>query len=154
MTKKREAGLNSYHLRSSGDESHGQNKVKIDMNLQENQTSQPIDKDPEKEKNIIVNQWLTERIKDKIQRASRLSLHTHKPIILYRKTIEEIEDSTEEEISYITGNYVIQFVYAYGGFVPSMFKTIDVYTIDRFTKWIIQENKRELLVQCIEELDQ
>ena len=106
------------------------------------------------DKDAVVKQWLGERFKDKLQRASRLSSHMHRPILLYRKSIEESESSVEEEISYISGCHIVQVIYAYGGFIPSTFKNIEVFTIDKFTKLMLQERKKELLLQCIEELEQ
>ena len=51
-----------------------------------------------------------------------LSIQTHKPIILYRVSIEETENAVEEEICYLTGIHIVQIIYAYGGFVPSTFQ--------------------------------
>ena len=45
-------------------------------------------------------------------------------------------------------------IYAYGGFIPSTFKTIEVFTLDKFIKWIIQEKNKDVLLECIEELEQ
>ncbi len=102
---------------------------------------------------IAVKKWLADIIKNKLQRASILSLHTHKPICLYRKTIEESENAVEEEISYVTGNHVVHMIYAYGGFVPSSFQTIEVFTMEKFTRWILQAKKKDTLLQCLDGLE-
>ena len=80
-----------------------------------------------------------------------MSLHIHKPIMLFRKSIEETENAVEEEIGYISGNHIVCMTYVYGGFIPSSFKFIEVFTRDKFAKWILQETKKDLLLQCIEE---
>ena len=98
---------------------------------------------------------MAERLRDKLQRASILSFHNHKPILLYRKSIEETENVTEkEEISYLSENQIVHMIYVYGGFIPSSFQVIDVFTLDKFTKWIIATKRKDLLLQCLEELDQ
>jgi len=44
-------------------------------------------------------------------------------------------------------------IYAYGGFVSSTFQKIDVFTSDKFIRWIIKEGKKDLLMQCLESLE-
>ena len=100
-----------------------------------------------------VKQWLADMLRNKLQRASILSLQSHKPIILYRKDIEESENAVEEEISYVTGKHVVQFMHSYGGFIPSNFQTIEVFSLDKFAKWIVQEQQKDLLLQCIDNLE-
>ena len=73
---------------------------------------------------------------------------------MYRISIEETENAVEEEICYLTGIHIVQIVYAYGGFVPSTFQKIEVLTLDKFIKWILQERKKDLLLQCLDGLDQ
>jgi hypothetical protein len=43
-------------------------------------------------------------------------------------------------------------MYTYGGFVPSTFQKIAVYTLDKFTKWIVKKEKRDLLLQCLQNI--
>jgi hypothetical protein len=154
LTKKRGNSLDTYSAHITNN-SHNPRKTKTIIPLNEHAKSVPK---PEVEEvineNSIVKQWLGERFKDKLQRASRLSSHTHKPILLYRRSIEESESAIEEEISYISGSHIVQVIYAYGGFIPSNFKNIEVFTVDKFTKWMLQESRKELLLQCIEELEQ
>ncbi len=150
MTKKRERSLNSYNVHDTKESFHPK-KNKYNLN---------IDKDPTTAQQTLigeaahpVKQWLAVRLKDKLQRASILSLHTHKPILLYRESIEETENAVEEEIGYVSGNHIVQIIYIYGGFIPSTFQKIEIFTMDKFTKWILQERKKDLLLQCIEELE-
>jgi len=149
LNKKREATLKSYIHNNR--ENYQSKKNKSNASLSINNTLQPIT--IEDEKNNIVKQWLSDRLKDKLQRASITSLHSHKSILLFRKNIEETDVAIEEEISYLIGNHIIHLVYAYGGFVPTSFHTIEIFTLDKFTKWILQDKKKDLLLQCIEELD-
>jgi hypothetical protein len=151
LAKKREIPLKSYQIHNSN-ENYQSKKNKVYVSIHESHNKQSTIK--EEEQNVIIKQWLTERLKDKLQRANILSLHHHKPIHLYRKSIEESDNAAEEEIIYLTGNHIVHMIYAYGGFIPSTFKTIEVFTLDKFIKWIIQEKNKDLLFQCIEELEQ
>jgi len=146
LTKKKDAPFNPSRAQNKENNRPQRNKAVISIPL-----TQPIVKE---KKEGTVKQWLAERLKDKLQKSSILSMQTHKPIILYRISIEETENAVEEEICYLTGIHIVQIIYAYGGFVPSIFQKIEVFTLDKFAKWILQERKKDLLLQCIDGLDQ
>ena len=146
MTKKKDAPFNPSRAQNNKENRPQRNKAVISIPL-----AHPIVKE---KKEVTVKQWLAERLKDKLQKSSILSIQTHKPIILYRLSIEETENAVEEEICYLTGIHIVQIIYAYGGFVPSTFQKIEVFTLEKFTKWILQERKKDLLLQCIDGLDQ
>jgi hypothetical protein len=128
-------------------------KVKAITNNSNKNNQCPTKEELKSKKEIIIQGWLANIIKEKLQRIAILSTHTHKPICLYKNIIEEQENAAEEEISYLMGNYIINFVYSYGGYVPTSFKTIEVFTLDRFTKWILHEEKKDLLLQYLEEIE-
>ena len=147
MTKKKDASFNPSSAQKIKENYRPhRNKTVISVPL-----SQPVVKE---KKEGTVKQWLAERLKEKLQKSSMLSIQTHKPVILYRISIEETENAVEEEICYLTGIHIVQIIYAYGGFVPSTFQKIEVFTLEKFTKWILQERKKDLLLQCIDGLDQ
>ncbi len=147
MTKKKVAPFNTSSAQKINENNRPhRNKTVISVPL-----SQPVVKE---KKEGTVKQWLADRLKEKIQKSSMLSIQTHKPVILYRVSIEESENAVEEEICYLTGIHIVQIIYAYGGFVPSTFQKIEVFTLEKFTKWILQERKKDLLLQCIDGLDQ
>jgi hypothetical protein len=101
---------------------------------------------------IIIEDWLAERLTDKLRKASIVVQQTHRPHLLYRNTIEESQDVLEEEVGIISGKHIVIMVYAYGGFVASTFQKIEVYTSDKFIKSIIKKGKKDLLLQCLETL--
>ena len=146
MTKKRGGPLNSYHIDNIKENYH------IDDNIRDINTSAAQPQIKERE-NKAVKQWLADRLRNKLQSASILSLQTRRPIILYRKDIEENENAVEEEISYITGKHVVQLMYSYGGYIPSTFQSIEIFTLDKFAKWLVQEHHKDLLLQCIDNLE-
>ena len=106
----------------------------------------------EKQDNAIIEDWLAERLTDKLRKASMVAQETRIPHLLYRNTIEENQDALQEEVGIISGKHIVIMIYAYGGFVPSTFQKIEVYTSDKFIKWIIKKGKTDLLLQCLESL--
>jgi hypothetical protein len=106
----------------------------------------------EKQDNSIIEDWLAERLTDKLREASMAVHQSHVPRLLYRHTIEESQDALQEEVGIISGKHIVIMIYAYGGFVSSTFQKVDVYTSDKFIKWIINKGKRDLLLQCLERL--
>jgi hypothetical protein len=106
----------------------------------------------EKQDNAIIEDWLTARLTDKLRKASMVVQQTHIPHLLYRNTIEESRDALQEEVGIISGKHIVIMIYAYGGFVSSTFQKIDVYTSDKFIKWIIKKGKKDLVLQCLESL--
>ena len=106
----------------------------------------------EKQDNAIIEDWLLERITDKLRKASIVAQQTYRPHLLYRNTIEESQDVLQEEVGIISAKHIVVMIYAYGGFVPSTFQKIEVYTSDKFIKSIIKKGKTALLLQCLESL--
>ena|SRR2546428_12992173 len=52
----------------------------------------------EKQDNAIIEDWLAERLTDKLRKASIVVQQTHRPHLLYRNTIEESQDVLQEEV--------------------------------------------------------
>ncbi|MGA8085160.1 MAG: hypothetical protein WB988_25175 [Candidatus Nitrosopolaris sp.] len=104
--------------------------------------------------NANVNEdWLVERLADKLRKVSMIVQQSHIPHLLYRTTIEENEEVVKEEIGILSEKYIVTMIYVYGGFIPSSFQKIDVYALDKFTRRIIQKGKKDLLLQCLESLE-
>jgi hypothetical protein len=103
--------------------------------------------------NVIIEDWLAERLADKLRKASMVVQQTHIPHLLYRNTIEESKDALQEEVGMISGKHIVIMIYSYGGFVPSTFQQIEVYTSDKFTNGIVKNGKKDLLLQCLESLE-
>ena len=106
-----------------------------------------------KNNNKVIEDWLLERLADKLMKASIIVHNSHMPHLLYRNTIEEKEDALQEEVGLLTEKYILVITYAYGGFIPSNFQKVEVYTLDKFTRWIVQKRRKELLLQCLEGLE-
>jgi hypothetical protein len=97
-------------------------------------------------------EWLSFKLRSKLREANMIIQHSHKPILLYRDTIEESNCASEEEVFLLAENHVIILLYAYGGFIPSEFQRVRIHTIDKFTKSILKKDRKDLLLQCLENL--
>ena len=107
------------------------------------------------DKKSVVDEWVADGLRNKIREASITVQQTQKPILLYRNIVEENEDAIQEQVGIITEkNHVIVVLYAYGGLVPSTFQKVNVYTTDKFVKWLLKKENKQVLLQCLEEIVQ
>ena len=93
-------------------------------------------------KTIIIEDRFAERLTDRLREASLTVQQSHTPHLLFRTIIEEHEDALQEEVGVISGRYFVIMIYTFGGFIASGFQKIEVYTLDKFTKWIMQKGKK------------
>ncbi|HIH45708.1 MAG TPA: hypothetical protein HA292_01275, partial [Candidatus Nitrosotenuis sp.] len=78
---------------------------------------------------------------------------TGTPIILYRQTLEEEEDSYEEIVCSLTDKHVIEQLVVSGGGIPPTFRQQMIYTLDEFPQRLIRKSK-DLFLQTIELLEE
>ena len=95
---------------------------------------------------------LISKLASKLKEGCMISHHSRKPLLLYRDINEESNCAAEEEVCLLVENHVIILLYAYGGFIPSEFRSVGIYTIDKFMKSIIKKDRKDLLLQCLENL--
>ena len=96
----------------------------------------------EKQDNAIIEDWLAERLTDKLRKASIVVQQTHRPHLLYRNTIEESQDVLQEEVGIISGKHIVIMIYAYGGFVPSTFQKIEYILQTNLSSRLLKREKR------------
>jgi hypothetical protein len=104
-------------------------------------------------KQVTLDECLSQRFNDKLRKASIIASRTSRPVILYRNTIEENDNAAEEELATVNEKYVIVQVFTHGGFIPPNFQQQFVFTLEEFPAWIIQRS-HDLLLQCLESLDE
>ena len=104
------------------------------------------------EKQVTLDEWLIERLRDKLTKAATRATRTGKPILLYRNIIEENEVAAEEEVATVIEKNAIVQVFTYGGFIPPSFQQQYVFSLDRFPLWVMKRS-RNLLLQCLENLE-
>ncbi len=97
-------------------------------------------------------EWLMCKLRDKLKEANMIIQHSHKPLLLYRDTIEESNCAVEEEVCLLAKTHVIILLYAYGGFIPSEFQRVRIHSLDKFAKLILKKGRKDLVLQCLENL--
>lgn len=102
---------------------------------------------------VTLDQWLVERLRDKLVKSSLLAGRLRHPILLYRKTMEESEQSAEEEIATVCKDFIIVQVIVYGGFILPSFQQQYIFTPDKFAAWVMHRS-RELVMQCLENIEE
>jgi hypothetical protein len=104
------------------------------------------------EKQVTLDEWLIERLREKLSKAAVSASRTCKPILLYRNIMDENEAAAEEEIATVSDKNAIVQVYTYGGFIPPTFQQQYVFMLDEFPAWVMKRG-RNLLLQCLENLE-
>jgi hypothetical protein len=104
------------------------------------------------EKQVTLDDWMIERLRDKLGKAAANANRTGKPILLYRNIIEENEAAAEEEVATVSEKNAIVQVFTYGGFIPPTFQQQHVFRLDEFPMWVMKRG-RNLLLQCLENLE-
>ena len=74
------------------------------------------------------------------------------PIVLYRQTIEEEDDSYEEIVCTLTDNYVIEQLIISGGMVVPAIRQQLVYKLDEFPDRLLRKSK-DLFLETVELLE-
>lgn len=97
-------------------------------------------------------EWLIHKFRSKLKKANMIFQHSRKPLLLYRDTIEESNCAVEEEVCLLAETHVIILLYAYGGFIPSEFQRVRIHTLDKFAKLILKKGRKDLVLQCLENL--
>jgi hypothetical protein len=104
-------------------------------------------------KQITLDGWLLSHFAVLLKKASLHSTKTKTPLVLYRNTLEEEEESCQETVCTITEDYVIvQVITSGGGVVPS-FQQQFVFTLDEFPDWLMRKSK-DLFLQCVDLLEE
>jgi hypothetical protein len=77
---------------------------------------------------------------------------TNMPIILYRQTIEEEDNSYEEIVCTLTNDYVIEQLIISGGMVVPTISQQLVYRLDEFPDRLLKKSK-DLFSEIVELLE-
>ena len=105
-------------------------------------------------KQVTLDSCVSDRLKDRLRKASIIASRTGRPVVLYRNAIEETDQAAEEEIATVTEQqYIVVQVITHGGFIPPNIQQQFVFPFDKFADWIAGRSS-ELLSKCLETLDQ
>ena len=103
-------------------------------------------------KQISLDAWSLQNLTDLLKKCSQIVAKTNVPIVLYRQTIEEEDDSYEEIVCTLTDNYVIEQLIISGGMVVPAIRQQLVYKLDEFPDRLLRKSK-DLFLETVELLE-
>lgn len=103
-------------------------------------------------KQISLDAWQIQHLEDLLKKASSIVTKTGNPIILYRQTLEEEDDSFEEIVCSLAEKYVVEQLVISGGVLPPTFRQQFIFTLDEFPQRLLRKSK-DLFLQTIELLE-
>ncbi len=92
-------------------------------------------------KQISLDSWSIQHMADLLKDGSQIVAKTNMPIVLYRQTIEEEEDSYEEVICTLTNGYVIEQLIISGGVVVPTINQQSVFRLEEFPDRLLRKSK-------------
>ena len=104
-------------------------------------------------KQISLDSWQIQHLIDLLKKGSDVVTKTNKPIVLYRQTLEEEENSYEEIVCTLTRGYVIEQLVTSGGLLVPSFHQQIVFTIEEFPQELLRKS-RERFLQIIDSLEE
>lgn len=104
-------------------------------------------------KQSTLDGWLLVHFADLLKKGSLIVGKINMPIVLYRKTIEQEDNSYEEEVCTLVQDYVIIQVVTSGGNVVPSFNQQLVFTIEKFPDWLLRKSK-DLLQESVDLLEE
>ncbi len=96
-------------------------------------------------KQISLDAWQIQQLSDLLEKGSSIVAKTNKPIVLYRQTLEEEDESYEEIVCTLTKGYVIEQMVASGGILVPSFHQQFVFTIKEYPQELLRKSKDRFL---------
>ena len=104
-------------------------------------------------KQISLDAWQIQHLTDLLQKGSEIVAKTTRPIVLYRQTLEEEDESYEEIVCTLTKGYVIEQMVTSGGVLVPSFHQQFVFPIEEFPQELIRKS-RDRFMEIIELLEE
>ncbi|MCH9657501.1 hypothetical protein K0U27_02210 [archaeon] len=104
-------------------------------------------------KQISLDAWQMQQLSDLLEKGSNIVAKTNRPIVLYRQTLEEEEESYEEIVCTLTNGYVIEQMVTSGGVLVPSFHQQFVFTIKDYPQELLRKSKDRFL-EMIDFLDE
>ncbi len=96
-------------------------------------------------KQISLDAWQIQQLSDLLEKGSSIVAKTNKPIVLYRQTREEEEESYEEIVCTLTTGYVREQMVTSGGILVPSFHQQFVFTIEEYPQELLRKSKDRFL---------
>jgi len=104
-------------------------------------------------KQISLDAWQIQHLSDLLEKGSNIVAKTNRPIVLYRQTLEEEDESYEEIVCTLTKGYVIEQMVTSGGILVPSFHQQFVFTIKEYPQEILRKSKDRFL-EMVDFLDE
>ena len=96
-------------------------------------------------KQISLDAWQIQHLQNLLEKGSSIVAKTTRPIVLYRQTLEEEDDSYEEIVCTLTKGFVIEQMITSGGMlVPSIHQQF-VFSIEEYPQELLRKSKDRFL---------
>ncbi len=96
-------------------------------------------------KQISLDAWQIQQLTELLKDGSDIVAKTNKPIVLFRQTLEEEEESYEEIVCTLTKGYVIEQMVTSGGILVPSFQQQFVFTIEEYPQELLRKSKDRFL---------
>jgi len=96
-------------------------------------------------KQISLDTWQIQHLSDLLEKGSNIVAKTNRPIVLYRQTLEEEDESYEEIVCTLTKGYVIEQMVTSGGILVPSFHQQFVFTIEEYPQELLRKSKDRFL---------
>ena len=96
-------------------------------------------------KQISLDTWQIQQLTDLLEKGSNIVTKTNRPIVLYRQTLEEEDESYEEIVCTLTKGYVIEQMVTSGGILVPSFQQQFVFTIEEYPQELLRKSKDRFL---------
>jgi len=96
-------------------------------------------------KQISLDAWQIQHLSELLEKGSNIVAKTNKPIVLYRQTLEEEDDSYEEIVCTLTKGYVIEQMVTSGGILVPSFHQQFVFTIEEYPQELLRKSSDRFL---------
>ena len=94
---------------------------------------------------ISLDAWQIKHLAALLGKGSEIVTKTGRPIVLYRQTLEEEDDSYEEIVCTLTSRYVIEQTVASGGSLVPSFSQQLVFTVGEYPQVLLRKSKDRFL---------
>ncbi len=96
-------------------------------------------------KQISLDTWQIQQLSNLLEKGSKIVTKTNRPIVLYRQTLEEEDDSYEEIVCTLTKGYVIEQMVTSGGVLTPSFHQQFVFTIEEYPQELLRKSQDRFL---------
>jgi hypothetical protein len=96
-------------------------------------------------KQISLDAWQIQQLTELLKKGSDIVEKTNKPIVLFRQTLEEEDESYEEIVCTLTKGFVIEQMVTSGGILVPSFQQQFVFTIEEYPQELLRKSKDRFL---------